>query len=91
VAVVDCARAQAVKPQPVMADAKFNRKPVQVADKVALGQVSVAVLRSSRVTAIPLLLHKNSLIHYRRYITLADPSGRAGVGLRPIACWDCWF
>jgi hypothetical protein len=33
-----------------------------------------------------------SLFHFTLW-AVADPSGRAvkGAGLRPLACWDCWF
>jgi len=38
-------------------------------------------------------MHVISINYNRHYIQLADPSGRAfkGVGLLPLACWDCGF
>ena len=41
-----------------------------VADKVALGQVSVAVLRFFPITIIPPLLHTHSFMYHRRCIIL---------------------
>jgi len=36
---------------------------------------------------------KSDCVFWRLSFLKSDPNGRAvyGVGLRPLACWDCWF